>query len=1627
MEPPGPPAERYRPRQILGEGGAARVWLVEDRLQPGRPVALKELATASGQPLSHEERLRREYAILACLKHPNIVEVHEFDSGPAGAAARFTLEFIRGRDIVSAVACEGGGILLDLAVEALRALGFLHDLGLIHRDLKPGNVLVRDRPKLGRRLVFVDFGLALLATGEKEGTAVGPAGTLPYLAPETLSDAAASVRSDLYSLGAVLHEAATGEPLYRPGRDLSELLERIREGRRARPPLRAGIPDGFRDWLEQLLSPDARARPASAEEALARLNASCGTSYPLDDPVERAARLASGPPAEREEDAARLWAEIEKDPGAFVLWLVGPEGSGKSRLLRWVEARTILAGRQARLLRAAEATASELRGIEEASKRASSRPTLLLLDDVERAAEPVCSFLSRLVQGGNPPAVQVIAAVQAAAGIRRPSLRALYGQTGLLAGLRRVELAPLGRNGIAAMARRALRGGVSDARLDWLLEASEGSPARAEALLIEGSWERGRPAREAGARGEALRGRTAMLSAEAKAWLEALALLEADLGEDHLARLAGIAPATAKEAAEEAAVAGLARKEAGRWRLESRALAAEIRSEIPSDRRAAWSRRAAELLVSFSGAVEDRAYRLWRLWLDAGEIERAREAILAAAAESLGAGDPAEAAHRFGRALALMDREDPSRYEVRIRQAEALARAGQFPAACRAYGAALRLARDRARKVPALLGQAHALVQAGRFLRALAVAENAASVASELGDRHSAARAEQLLGIVLARLGREEEAVGRLEPVLRQLRALGDERLEADVLLTLGAAKLRLEREDAEADYERALELLSRLEPPCSASPTAQQLKARIGLAVLRERKGRYEEAESLLEDVRATASRQGALDLEEAAISRLALVAIDRGRFDRAMELARQAADLALRLGEPNLHFVARCRLADAQIRCGRAAAAAAVLRDALGGPLGQVEPDNTDYARTLLAEALVESGAAESEEAREAVRSALSGFRKRRKRRALLLVLSVEMERRAAAPAAGPLEPIEEEIERSRGEMEREADLEVRIRLHLARGRAALSRARSEEAIEAALAAEKEARGGQAPAFEAAALAVLAEAAKRVGDERAAAEARQRGRRLLEEAASRIEDPEARSDFLARPAYAPLREEATSAADTARLLVLYDMIRVLNSTTDPDRLLESILDMALRAVGAERGMILLREPDRGQGGEEFSVRLVRNLEQATVEDAESYSRTIVAQAGAGRSLLAVDAGADPRFRNLASVSLFGIRSLMCVPLRSRGKIVGTVYLDRRQGGRLFGPEDLRFVEAFADHAALALENARTRVELEAENRRLLEAARTRTEFGKMVGRSPAMQRVFSLIERYADSHLPVLIVGESGTGKELVARAIHDHGPRRDRPFLGENCAAVPEGLLETELFGHVRGAFTGAERDRPGLFELAHGGTLFLDEVGDMPQAMQARLLRVLEDGEVRRVGGEKTRKVDVRVLAATHRDLDAEVRAGRFRLDLLYRLRVLLIELPPLRERPGDIPLLVARFLEEASRENGRPAPAVTPEALALFVRYSWPGNVRELESAVRRLALLCGGEPITAELIGSDPALARTLGAGGRRAEPAISLAAGEREQLEKALAATEGNRAAAARLLGISRATMYRKLRRHGL
>jgi transcriptional regulator with GAF, ATPase, and Fis domain len=530
----------------------------------------------------------------------------------------------------------------------------------------------------------------------------------------------------------------------------------------------------------------------------------------------------------------------------------------------------------------------------------------------------------------------------------------------------------------------------------------------------------------------------------------------------------------------------------------------------------------------------------------------------------------------------------------------------------------------------------------------------------------------------------------------------------------------------------------------------------------------------------------------------------------------------------------------------------------------------------------------------------------------------------------------------------------------------------------------------------------------------------------------------------------------------DAQSLRAFIEIARELNQERDLARLLTRIVDSAIHLTGAERGFLIL-----GRGAE-TSVEVARNFAQEEVLSPEfKISRTIASRVlETGVAELTTNAQEDDRFRDLHSVADLKLRSVICVPIKSRSEVAGVLYVDNRLLNYAFEERERDLLRSFADQAGIAIHNARTmdelqrkQAELQAAHDRVAElnaalkgqlaeqtaelseiraelnatdrSARFRFDYREIIGESRPMLELFRLLDKYIPTEDPVLVLGESGTGKELVARAVHRLSRRGKGPFISENCAALPDNLLESELFGYRRGAFTGAVQNKKGLFELADGGVLFLDEVGDMPLELQKKLLRVLEEREVRPLGATESVKIDVRLIAATNRNLEEMVREGDFRGDLYYRLNVLPVHVPPLRERRDDIPRLVHRFLLELAREHKRRV-RVSPDAMVALSKHKWPGNVRELYNEIRRACLLSDGvimeshlsdkvksseafdrgeEPVPAERGTSLPDIVRDL----------------EVAEITRAMTKASGNKSRAAQMLGLSRFALQRKLDKYGL
>ncbi len=507
----------------------------------------------------------------------------------------------------------------------------------------------------------------------------------------------------------------------------------------------------------------------------------------------------------------------------------------------------------------------------------------------------------------------------------------------------------------------------------------------------------------------------------------------------------------------------------------------------------------------------------------------------------------------------------------------------------------------------------------------------------------------------------------------------------------------------------------------------------------------------------------------------------------------------------------------------------------------------------------------------------------------------------------------------------------------------------------------------------------------------------------------------------------------------NAAQFSLLFDLSRSFSALIELDDLLPAVAAKTREVLQAESCTILLLDAARQELYFAVISDAISSVEHRLKDIRFPADRGIAGWVVQhGQPALVTDVANDKRFYNdVDQQSGAQTRDLLYAPLRTHHGVIGAIGMRNKQTG-VFTEADLAFLDALAGSIAIAVENAHFYQEVRQSEAKLkVEVATLHREvvhhqrFTELIGsRSGPMGKVFALMETAIPLDLAVLLEGETGTGKEVVARAIHYHGPRKQRPFVAVNCGALPHDLLESELFGHKKGAFTNAHADKPGLVEVAEGGTLFLDEIGEMPLTMQVKLLRFLQTGEFRRVGDTQDRRVQVRVISATNRDLAREMLHKRFRDDLYYRIAQFPIKIPPLRERREDTPLMIARFLERSQKKQGKAINGVSPQALTVLTQYDWPGNVRELESEIERaVALTPPGEAIVPGALSDRPKIHRSLQVPLSTNGHSLKQArlAFEREYIADVLRQHQGNAVRTAKALGISRQMLQKKIKEYGL
>jgi transcriptional regulator with GAF, ATPase, and Fis domain/tetratricopeptide (TPR) repeat protein len=1580
--------------------------------------------------------LGAELGVLGRLRSPRLAGLVGGGTLPGGGAW-LARDWVEGRDLGSFAALDAGAAAAVVA-DAARALDALHRRGFVHGDVKPANLVQRG----DGQVVLTDFGLAGRAahTGPDDartrtsggGRHGARGGTFGFAAPEVLVGGAAGIAADLFSLGATWL-ALRGVPLP----PASELYGRFP----AEPYVDAigldpaTLDDESRDLLLELLHRDPRLRPSSALLVARRIALRFGLTEttapagPLVAPywshlLGRESFVIAAVERLAHDGGVEVWAADAEEEAALVAREAALVLAVRGRAVEHVDVG-------AELEEVADSVALD-RWLARVEERAA-KATLLVSNPTGPYASDVRDALLHLeLERG---AVWCVA--------RR------------VAGRDARNLPPQARDAFVILVERALPGEPSERR-ERLVEALEvearGSSVEA-AEHIDQLFSRGRIVDDGdGARLAADVDLSAPFERPPLGDVRALRALPRlarrmlvavhALGSANIAQLVDVLCGPDREELE---LLDLVRELEGRRLLrvtsvrgERRVLATvacgalelglereerrALHDRIVALRRAGTEleeRRWASLLLGTAGDAVQTIVR------EAGELrERAADQRVRA-----GLARVEELTSLEGVLLPIVLRRELAHSCIALGDTQGA------QSALQALENAPE-ARQAADEVRARLATA-----AGRSDEAIGLFERAGLLGSALGQRVQRAHYEGR-GADVERLAREvlqhtsrhgsdewpwtvviDVCSMAAMSALRQ----GDDALMrewlryADVAaahagnvahvgalaLNVGTAERR--RGDLLAaleHHERAVEVYREV------GHAAHLAQARLALSGVLRELGRIAEAEPLVHEALGTRRRLG--DVAGAATARgmLGLLLADRGHLAPAVLELERAGDALEASGRSEQARLVQARAEELRARLGRPS----VLRAAAEAPTGwDADPLEPRIALALGRAAWCRGDLVRAEAAlREArTRAEALGRAAVAEEAELVLALLLRAEGGAthAFPAEGP--------RRTTALTQQDRALVQQLDVTEFDGRELLESARM------LVLRGREDRGARA------ALAVAARDTDVVRREAAATLARSALERALL-GTTPDERERATATLLGCPDPWPrdLVAWQDKPEDEMDVLTVLGINERLVEQQDLETLLGAIVDAALEVTGAERGFIVLEE-----NGELSLDRALDSLRGDLAPDEVEYSQSIVRAALARNGALRIaDAGDDALYGDARSVSTFQLRSVLCQPFNAEDALRGVIVVDDRRRPGAFGPREERLLGLLAGQAALAVRQVRRferimhlKDELAARvvdrETRLAVVEERLAGRGEvppvegLVGEAPSLQSVHALLRKIAPSELAVLVSGESGTGKELAARALHALSRRAAGPFVAENCAALPATLLESELFGSRKGSYTGSERDREGLFERASGGTLFLDEIGELPLDQQAKLLRVLETHEVRRIGDTEVRKVDFRLVAATNRDLTAEVQAGRFREDLLYRLDTVRVVMPPLRERLQDLPLLVAHFLRLAAARDGRTR-RVTPDVLTALAARPWPGNVRELANEVARLVVLSDGDLV-------DPALVRT--ASGASAPAGFDLVRPleelERDAILAALTRTNGDKRRAAELLGISRAKVYQRLK----
>lgn len=1606
----------YEILATIGSGGLGTVYRARD-VNADATVAVKMLNISGDEA---QRRFLREFNILSRIRHPRIIVSHRW--GIHDGNPYFSMDYVQGRplsDVISGVE-DRERLKTEWLLQFVRQIGeglsYIHENGLVHRDLKPSNIMISE-DEGEPDVTILDLGLARFqdSLGRRLTPPGTTTGTMEYMSPEQIRGRSVDQRSDLYSLGIILYEVLTGKPPFTGENPAAVMLRHLRDLPKA--PIVQGISGQIRSVVMRLLEKEPIDRYSSVGLLLRDLPEVDDQSSEQETaaaPVSISPAPFLAPQFQGREREMKVLREIlrgsEGGVGRMVL-ISGEAGIGKTQILEEFQADARVHGMRILKGRCYESGGRAYGPFLEALTDLADRPDIQGSDQ-EEAVKRVLAQIDRAMAGDQKdpyPVIEILAEF----------FSDLSRETPTLVCIDDIQWAD----------------DLSMRILDFLRRDADPSPL-VFGLACRKEDEDQLPVRiqdvfpDSAAPG-VVHLRLKPLSLEETTNLAASILGEPIVPDDEARRIreeTGGNPLFAVELVRGAIENGSIRQDlAGGWTWPRPSVwpmpagitqAIESRlGRLRSDRRRVleyasifrgafsfdlisevWRGDELRLLEALEGlvrlgllrALEDREGRyrfshgLIQRAVYRGILERKRVLLHLEAGRALekrfekdGADVLDDLAFHFSRANNLEKvahyLTSSGRWAVRmhdfsraLEQFETVLEQGAF-----SKDAPAAVSEGSVPHLDFLCGYTEALLGCYRFEEARRVLDGAMRWVSNKTPSQKADLL-RMLGINVSHFGDNERAACLWLQALELYRSVGDGENELTVLGHLSNVYVELDNRDEAVRHcrlaaEKCRELGGRV----------YEARASINLAFAEDITYQTDRSRALLE------SAIDLLNFAEDRIYRysclylLARIDIRLGDFDRAERVFLELRDFWERCGSKRAeaeacHYLGKIALEkdDGEGAQRYASMAQRLLADEMRG-------NEFFGACALLAEGLALAGRAE--EALEWVERASPGVEAGGNIRAAILIAKAK-----SLAAAGRHDEVESVLGRAVELQYPPKDME-HVRQLLFAGTYYAERSCLKDAqffLETARVASEE-----------------------MGLRHYARKALDLLNRIPSDAGSTSPTT-----------------QISMALSTSHLATLYEISGDLTSVLDLNVLLDRILNRLTKVSRAERVMIAIKDQKA------FGVHVARahNLDDAlTREISEGIIKTAVDR---NETIFSLDARVDERFRQQDSVAAYGIRSVLCVPLHHvESGVIGALYMDHRGLKNLFTENDRAFLTAFANLVSLAVVNARMYSKIAERALYLQKQFEDRYKLEELVGKSEAMHEAFNLIGHAAESDVNVLIRGETGTGKELAAKAIHVLSKRKEQPYLSANCASFTQELLQSELFGHKKGAFTGAISDRKGLFESADGGTVLLDEIGDASPQLQSSLLRVLQVGELQRVGETQVRNVDVRVIAATNRDLDADVRKGQFREDLYYRLGVLQIEMPPLRDHIEDIPLLSEHILERVCADQRKSVPGFTVGAIRALMDHGWPGNVRELENEIRRAVVLVeDGAKITADLFSDKIGLTVEL----KDREDSYfkaRVAALEKRMIIDALDKCGGNITRSADQLGLSRNGLQKMMTRYGL